>query len=116
MSNKSKIIISNILLVLGFLSITAGLIMVYIAREALIGIILTIILGVICIIVGAILWSKSKRPVVDNKIKKTYDKKTSQKTIKLKKQKKPFMSDKKWKELDEEDDEMMFIEEVVEDD
>lgn len=37
------------------------------------------------------------------------------KNRKPKKQKKPFISDEEWKEL-EEDDEMMFIEEVVEDD
>ena len=38
------------------------------------------------------------------------------KNRKPKKQKKPFISDEEWKELEEEDDEMMFIEEVVEDD
>ena len=35
---------------------------------------------------------------------------------KAKKYKKPFMTDEEWRELEEEDDEMMFIEEVVEDD
>ena len=35
---------------------------------------------------------------------------------KTKKVKKPFISEKEWKKLDEEDDEMMFIEEVVKDD
>ena len=38
------------------------------------------------------------------------------KTYKSKKQKKPFMTDKEWKEQEEEDDEMIFIEEVIEDD
>ena len=33
-----------------------------------------------------------------------------------KKKKKPFLTDEEWKELDEEDDECMFIEEMLEDD
>ncbi len=37
------------------------------------------------------------------------------KSYKTKKQKKPFMSDEDWQAIEEEDDEMMFIEEVVED-
>lgn len=35
---------------------------------------------------------------------------------KIKKQKRPFMTEEEWREQEEEDDEMMFIEEVVEDD
>ena len=35
---------------------------------------------------------------------------------KTKKVKRPFMTDKEWAEQEEEDDEMMFIEEIVEDD
>lgn len=35
---------------------------------------------------------------------------------KVKKSKKPFMTEEEWGEQEEEDDEMMFVEEVVEDD
>ena len=35
---------------------------------------------------------------------------------KPKKQKEPFMSDKEWKEFEDEEDDMIFIDEIVEDD
>lgn len=40
----------------------------------------------------------------------------NKKRIKLKKTKRPFISEEEWKEFDEEDDEMMFIETAEEDD
>lgn len=42
--------------------------------------------------------------------------KKKQKPKKSKKQKNPFISEKEWKEFEDEDDEMVFIEEVLEDD
>ena len=47
---------------------------------------------------------------------KQFIKKIKPNKYKVKKQKKPFISDKEWEEFEEEDDEMMFIDEVVEDD
>lgn len=43
-------------------------------------------------------------------------KKSKKKKPKRHKDKKPFVTDKEWKEQEEEDDEMVFVEEVVEDD
>ena len=68
-------------------------------------------ISLVLFILFVIVMPKTNRdgtPIVINKKKKSW--------YKTKKVKKPFISDKEWKKLDEEDDETMFIEEVVEDD
>lgn len=78
-------------------------------------IILVPILAIIAFAIGVVFVPKTNEdgtPIVVEK--KSKPKKP--KNRKPKKQKKPFISDEEWKELEEEDDEMMFIEEVVEDD
>ena len=78
-------------------------------------IILVPILAIIAFAIGVVFVPKTNEdgtPIVVEK--KSKPKKP--KNRKSKKQKKPFISDEEWKELEEEDDEMMFIEEVVEDD
>lgn len=73
------------------------------------------IFAVIAFAIGVVFVPKTNEdgiPIVAEK--KSKPKKP--KNRKPKKQKKPFISDEEWKELEEEDDEMMFIEEVVEDD
>ena len=73
------------------------------------------IFAVITFAIGVVFVPKTNEdgtPIVIEKKRKAI----KPKNRKPKKQKEPFISDKEWKELEEEDDEMMFIEEVVEDD
>ena len=116
MSSKTKIIIANVLLIFGFLCVVSGFLMLFIAREQIFGIVSMFVAGVISIIIGSIIWTKSGHPVVEEPKKEPIKKVSKPKKYKPKKQKTPFMTDKEWKEEEEEDDEMMFIEEIVEDD
>lgn len=49
-------------------------------------------------------------------VAKSKPKQNKQDRRKPKKQKEPFMSDKEWKESEDEEDDMIFIDEIVEDD
>lgn len=114
--SKGKIIASNILIIVGFACLVSGLVMVFIAKEQVFGIISMFVTGVICLIIGMLLWKFSGHPVVEQPKVKKPAKQPKPKKHKPKKVKKPFMTEEEWKEQEEEDDEMMFIEEVVEDD
>ena len=73
------------------------------------------IFAVISFVIGVVFVpriNEDETPIVIEKKSKP----NKPKNRKPKKQKKPYISEKEWKELEEEDDEMMFIEEAVEDD
>ena len=70
------------------------------------------ILAVVAFAFSIIIMPKTKEdgsPIV-------VEKKPKRAKHKVRKNKKPFMTEEEWKKQEEEDDEMMFIEEVVEDD
>ena len=73
------------------------------------------IMAVIAFVVGIIFVPRTKEdktPIVVEKKQKA----NKPKKYKPRKQKKPFMTEEEWQKQEEEDDELMFIEEIVEDD
>lgn len=115
MTSKPRIIASNILIIFGFLCIVSGVVMLFVANKELVGIVSMFAAGVICIIVGGVLWVHSGHPTVAQP-KNNTRKVAKVARHKTRKAKQPFMTEEEWKEQEEEDDEMMFIEEVVEED
>ena len=73
------------------------------------------IVAVITLVIGVIFVPKTNADGTPIVIEKKSKVKRS-KIRKAKRYKKPFMTDEEWREQEKEDDEMMFIEEVVEDD
>lgn len=114
--SKGKIIASNILIIIGFMCLVSGVVIIFIVREQVFGIVSMFVSGVICLVIGGLLWKSSGHPVVEQPKTEKPIKQPKPKKYRPKKTKKPFMTEEEWKELEEEDDEMMFIEEVVEDD
>ena len=112
MSNKVKLrfayaftIFGIIITACGFVSIILRLVPFYIT-------IAIFVHGIAAILVGIYFFKHSippaKKPFQSHIIR---TKPTNQKTNKPKKNKKPFISDKEWKDLDEEDEECMYIDE-----
>lgn len=116
MPNKGKVIASNILIIFGFLSLVAGIVMLVLKVDLIVGIISAFLTALISLGIGFYLWKTSDHPVMEQPQTIKPVKKAKPKKYKTKKQRKPFISDKEWEEFEEEDDEMMFIDEVVEDD
>ena len=110
MTNKTKLIIANILIIFGLLCLASSFVVAFIAKNMLVIIVSLSSLGLVFIIVGGLFWKKSDHPIVEQQVKE------KPKKPKVKKNKKPFLSDKEWQEEEDEDDEMMFIEEEVEND
>ena len=112
MSSKAKIIISNILLIFGFLSVVAGFNMILLYRDIIVGIVSTLVLSIISIIAGVVMWKVSGHPVVESSVKSNAVKQPIPKKHKCKRRKETFLTDEDWKELgeeEEEDDENQFI-------
>ena len=73
------------------------------------------IVAVITFVIGIIFVPKTNEDGTPFVVKKK-PKVNKPKKRKAKRPRKPFMTDEEWREQEEEDDEMIFIEEVVEDD
>ncbi len=109
MTTKTKIIIANILIILGMLFIALGFVLIFVARKEALWITLSFAIGVLFIVLGGVFWKKSNHPVAEqitvNKSKKIQQNKH-------KKDKKQFITKNEWDNQEEEDDEMIFIEEA----
>ena len=118
MSNKAKIVTSNFLIIFGILCELSGFVMLFVARDQVFGIISMFVSGIVGFIVGGILWKKADHTVVVNPpIQQEKPKEVSKpKKRKRKKSKKQFISKKEWDELEEEEDEMIFFGEIIDDD
>lgn len=116
MPNKAKVITANILIIFGFLCLVSGVVMLFVARDVIFGIVSMFVTGVIALVVGGVFWKKSDHPMVEEPKVEKLVKQPKPKKYKPKKVKKPFMTEEEWRQQEEEDDEMMFIEEVVKDD
>ena len=116
MTNRGKVIVSNVLIIFGFLSLVAAIVMFILKIDLIVGIISAFLTALISLGIGFYFWKTSDHPVTEQPQTIKAVKKTKPNKYKVKKQKKPFISDKEWEEFEEEDDEMMFIDEVVEDD
>ena len=113
MTNKTKLIIANLLIIIGFLCIASGIVMLFVASKEVFVIVCVFVVGAISLVVGSVFWKNSDHPVIGQpKVQKP----NKPKKPKRNKNKKVFMTEEEWKEHEEEDDEMIFIEEVVEDD
>ena len=73
------------------------------------------IIAAITFAIGIVFVPRNKEDGTPIVIEKKHKAKKHRK-YKVKRTKKPFMTDEEWREQEEEDDEMMFIEEAVEDD
>lgn len=109
-SYKTRNVIAAVFACTSLASLIAAALVFNAKLDNWIWIILTIV-SILSFIVMVIFVPKTNPDGSPIKIKK----KTKTKKYKQK-EKKPFMTEKEWEEEEEEDDEMMFIEEVAEDD
>ena len=109
MTNKTKIIIANVLIIFGFLCVVCGFVMIFIPPREILGIVLMFVAGVISMIVGAIFWKHSNHPEIEQPKVDKPNKQRIHKSKGPKKHKKPFISDEEWEELDEEEEEEMYV-------
>ena len=92
---------------LAFLSFFSGFLMIFLYPDILVGIITMFSFGVICLVAGT-LFVKMNIHIEPKPVEQS-PKVNKPKKVKPKKEKKPFISDKEWEELEEEDEEMIFL-------
>ena len=111
MKKEVKIVVSNLLIIFGILCLVSGIIMIFLAREVIFGIISMFVVGIISLIVGSVIWKNIDFIVKEQPGVKKINKPKHRKSRRHKKSFKNYE-----KQDDKEDDEMTFIEEIMEDD
>lgn len=107
MTSKTKIILSNILIIFGFVCLVCGIVMI-IVQAHIMATISAFLSALVFLVIGFFLWNVSGHPVAEEpKVNKVNKPKKSRMS---KKYKRPFMTEKEWEEEEEEEEENMYIE------